>query len=491
MRKAIQFFRNGRLIERADFAPTTTLLDYLRLEERATGTKEGCREGDCGACTVVLRKLRAGKLVYEPVNACILLLGQADGSEVIAVEDIAGGKLHPVQQAMVDQHGSQCGFCTPGFVMAGFALYHRSEQKACSRERVVEAISGNLCRCTGYRPIVDATLKACTRPASDKFSRDAKAATARLKKLQDAKDVFAGNEKSFFAAPASVASLARLYLKHPDATLVGGNTDVGLWINKELRELPKVIWLGRVKDFDRIEEKQNEIRFAAGVNIESASKALAKIDSDLAELFRRFAGWQVRSAATLGGNIANGSPIGDSPPALIALGATLELQRGTKIRSMPLEKFFLDYKKQDRRKSEFVRSVRVQKLRKDERFRAFKISKRYDQDISALFGAVKLRLSGKKITEARIAFGGMAGTPKRAKAVEAALKGLSLDNRAAIEAALAKLEKDFSPLSDMRASAEYRLAAARGLLLKAIVEVAGKKSNATRVFGRRADAQAA
>ncbi len=491
MRKAVRFFRNGRLIERAEFSPSTTLLDYLRLEERATGTKEGCAEGDCGACTVVLRRLLEGKLVYEPVNACILLAGQADGCEVIAVEDIAGEQLHPVQQALVDHHGSQCGFCTPGFVMAGFALYHRAEQKSCSRAKVVEAISGNLCRCTGYRPIVDATLQACAKPAADKFTRDAKEASRRLKKLADGKDVFAGNEKQFFAAPASVSSLAKLYLKHPEATLIGGNTDVGLWITKELREIPKIIWLGRVKGFDKIESRAKEVRLGAAVKIEAASEALARIDSDLGELFRRFGGWQVRSAATIGGNIANGSPIGDSPPALIALGATLELQRGAKNRTIPLEKFFLEYRKQDRRRGEFVRAVTVPKLTKGEVFRCFKISKRYDQDISSLFGAIKLRLKNRKIAEARIAFGGMAGTPKRAKTVEAKLKGLSVGDRAAMEKALVSIEQDFAPLSDMRASAEYRLKAARALLLKAMLEIAGKPSQLTRAFGRRADAHAA
>jgi xanthine dehydrogenase small subunit len=491
MRKAVRFYRNGRLIERADLAPATTLLDYLRLEEHATGTKEGCAECDCGACTVVLRRLRAGKLVYEPVNACILLAGQADGAEVIAVEDIAGESLHPVQQALVDHHGSQCGFCTPGFVMAGFALYHDGGARPPSRDRVVEAISGNLCRCTGYRPIVDGTLQACAKGASDKFTRDAKEAVKRLKKLDDGKDVFAGSEKQFFAAPASVTSLAKLYLKHPDATLVGGNTDAGLWITKELRALPKIIWLGRVKGFDKIENKGSEIRFGAGVKIEAASRELAKIDSDLGELFRRFGGWQVRSAATLGGNIANGSPIGDSPPALIALGAMLELQRGAKTRTIPLEKFFIEYRKQDRKRGEFVRAVRVPRLQKGEPFRCFKLSKRYDQDISGVFGAVKLRLSVRRIADARIAFGGMAGTPKRAKQVEAKLKNVSLDDRKAIEAAVNLIAKDFTPLSDMRASADYRLAAAKGLLLKAILEIASMPSAKTRVFGRRADAQAA
>jgi xanthine dehydrogenase small subunit len=489
MRATIRFYRRGRPVERADLAPSATLLDFLRLEERATGTKEGCAEGDCGACTVVLRRLRAGRIVYEPVNACIMLAGQADGAEVIAVEDLADGELHPVQRAMVEHHGSQCGFCTPGFVMAMFALYHADA--AVTRERAVEALAGNLCRCTGYRPILDAALDACKGKREDRFSRDEQAAVQRLRAMHGADDLFVGTTDRFFAAPASIESLAKVYGDHPDAILVSGNTDVGLWITKELRDLPKIIWLGRVAGLDGSEERANEIRIGATVTVEAAAPALAKVDSDLGELMRRFGGWQVRSAATMGGNIANGSPIGDSPPALIALGATLELQKGEARRTLPLEDFFLDYKKQDRKPGEFVRAVTVPKLAKGEQFRCFKFSKRYDQDISAVMGAVKLKLEGKKIAEARIAFGGMAAIPKRTRATEANLAGLAIDDEAAIRAALVAISDDFTPLDDMRASADYRLRTARALVAKAIAEIAGAPTSETRVFGRRRDAHAA
>jgi len=489
MRNTIRFYRRGRLIERSDLPPDRTLLDYLRLDERATGTKEGCAEGDCGTCTVVLRRLRAGRVVYEPVNACIMLAGQADGAEVIAVEDIADGALHPVQQAMVDQHGSQCGFCTPGFVMALFALYH--DPSAANRSDVVEAISGNLCRCTGYRPIVDAGLAACAGKPNDRFTRDEKDMAERLRTIADDKDIFVGSDERFFAAPASIESLATLYLQHPDATLVAGTTDVGLWITKDLRDLPRLIWLGRVAGLDKIEDGKDTVRIGATVRIEEVAPALNAIDSDLGELIRRFAGWQVRNAATVGGNIANGSPIGDTPPALIALSATLELRKGGKTRTMPLENFFLDYKKQDRVPGEFVRAVAVPKLGKNEHFRCFKLSKRYDQDISAVMGAVKLRLDGDKIADARIAFGGMAATPKRAKATETNLRGVSVKEETAIHAALTALGEDFKPLGDMRASADYRLEASKALVAKAIAEIAGTPSAATRVFGARSDAHAA
>jgi xanthine dehydrogenase small subunit len=489
MRDKIRFYRRGRLIERSDLAPDMTLLDYLRLEERATGTKEGCAEGDCGASTVVLHRLHDGRTVYQPVNACIMLAGQADGAEVIAVEDLADGELHPVQRAMVEHHASQCGFCTPGFVMALFGLHHRDG--TASRNDVIEAISGNLCRCTGYRPIVDAGLEACGGKRGDKFSRGEKDAAQRLTRITDKDDIFIGTQESFFAAPTTAASLAALYEKHPDATLVAGATDVGLWITKELRDLPKIIWLGRIAGLDKIEDLGGELRIGATVRVEDATPALFAIDPDLGELIRRFGGWLVRNAATIGGNIANGSPIGDGPPALIALGAQLELQKGEKVRTIPLEDFFLDYRKQDRAAGEFVRAVVVPKLGDGEHFRCFKLSKRYDQDISAVMGAIRMRLDGDKIADARIAFGGMAAMPKRAAKTETNLNGLSIRSEESIESALAAMAEDFKPLDDMRASAAYRLAAAQALVARALAEIAGMPSGATRVFGQRSDAHAA
>ena len=490
MRNRVRFYRRGRLVERDDFAPDETLLDYLRLKERSTGTKEGCAEGDCGACTVVLRRLEGDRVAYRPVNACIMLAGQADGADVITVEDLADEKLHPVQHAMVEHHGSQCGFCTPGFVMALFGLYH-SNGAGITRNRVVEAISGNLCRCTGYRPIIDAGLEACSRVHTDKFSREETEIARSLAEISDSEDVLVGNREEFFAAPATVESLSGLYEQHPDAILVSGATDVALEVTKGLRRLPKVIWLGRVKELAGIQDLGAELRIGAGTNVEDAASALAAIDPDLGELIRRFGGWQVRNAATIGGNIANGSPIGDSPPALIALGARLELQRAATQRTIALEDFFLDYKKQDRVPGEFVTAVTIPKLGAGEHFRCFKISKRYDQDISAVMGAIKVRLAAGKIDGAIVAFGGMAGTPKRAKATEARLKGLVPTDETAVANAVDAIDDDFTPLDDMRASAAYRLAAAKALVAKAIAEIGGTTTQQTRVFGRRSDAHAA
>jgi xanthine dehydrogenase small subunit len=491
MRNTIAFLRRGREVRLGDMTPTLTLLDHLRLNEHAVGTKEGCAEGDCGACTVVLRKKVNGRLVYQPVNACILLAGQADGAEVITVEDLAdGANLHPVQRLLADGHGSQCGFCTPGFVMAMFALYHRDAAAVPSRDAVNDWIAGNLCRCTGYRPIVDAAVSACGRGQSDRFTAQETQTLGALGAIDDDDDVFVGSDERFFAAPASIAGLAKLYAAHPDAVLVGGATDVGLWITKKLKTLPKIIWLGRVRGLDAIVDAGDSVTFGATATHEAAIPSLAAIDPDLGELMRRFAGKQVRTVGTIGGNIANGSPIGDTPPALIALGATLTLQKGEAQRDVALENFFVAYGKQDRGAGEFVRSVRVPKLKKDERFRCYKISRRFDQDISAVMGAFKFTLDGTRITSARIAFGGMAATPKRAPHAEAALAGADLANEASWEPALAVIAGDFTPITDQRASDAYRRGMTQALLRKALVEIGGTATRNTRIVGIRETANA-
>ena len=338
MRQSIRFLRRGRVVEIGGLDPRSTLLDYLRLAERSVGTKEGCAEGDCGACTVVLGRLRGGGLSYEPVNACILLLGQIDGAELVTIEDLASPEgLHPVQEAMVARHGSQCGFCTPGIVMSLFALYHGD--RPVTRDDVNDALAGNLCRCTGYRPIVEAALEACTAPPQDAFIARRATTEAALAALDDGEDVLSEEGDGFFASPASEAALAEMYEAHPDATLVAGCTDVGLRLTKDLARLDKTIWLGRVQGLDSIDEGPEALSLGATVSHLHAQRALAVLDPDLGELMRRFGGVQVRAAGTVGGNIANGSPIGDLAPAFIALGATLELRKGERIRSLPLEEF--------------------------------------------------------------------------------------------------------------------------------------------------------
>ncbi|WP_181706837.1 xanthine dehydrogenase small subunit [Chthonobacter rhizosphaerae] len=493
MRDTIRFIRKGRVVEVRDVAPTETLLDYLRLRERACGTKEGCNEGDCGACTVAVGSVEGDRLIYRPVNACIQFVGQLDGKEIVTVEDIAGPSgLHPVQQAMVDHHGSQCGFCTPGIVMSLFSLYQDAARETPpSRAVIDEWLAGNLCRCTGYRPIVDAARTALASPADDMFTRSAEATTGVLQFLADDQDVFVGTEDAFFAAPRSVEALAALYGRHPDATLVAGATDVGLWITKQFRPIRKLIHLGRVDGLDRIEDLGPALIIGATATYEAAFDALAAVDPDVGAVLRRLGSRQVRASGTIGGNIANGSPIGDTPPMLIALGATLELVSAEANRAMPLEEFFLDYGVQDRRPSEFVAGVLVPKLKDDQVFRAYKISKRFDQDISAVLGAFLFTLRDGVITEARVAFGGMAAIPKRARAVEERLVGVSPASAAAWSPAIEAFAEDFQPLTDMRASAHYRLETARALLAKALLETAGAPTSRTRVVGHREPRQEA
>ena len=488
--RPIRFLHRGAVVEAQGFPPMTTVLDWLRLERRLTGTKEGCGEGDCGACTVALGRVKHGRLTYEPANACILLLGQLDGAELVTVEDLAsGGRLHAVQQALVDHHGSQCGFCTPGFVMSLFTLYQ--EGAGADREAVLERLAGNLCRCTGYRPIIDAALAACSGASDDAHARRSAATAAALTTLDDGADVFVGGEDGFFAAPASLDALAALMDRHPDATLVGGATDVGLWITKQLRTLPKLVHTGRVAELRMLAQTDEALTIGAAVTYAEAAPTLGAFDPDVALLLQRLGSAQVRTAGTIGGNVANGSPIGDMPPLLIALGAEVSLRRRAAVRRLPVEQFFLAYGRQDRAPGEIVTHLTVPRLAPGEHLRAFKIAKRHDQDISSVMMALKVGIDGARIGSARIAFGGMAGIPKRAAGVEQALEGVALDDAGAIGRAVARLGEDFSPLDDHRASAAYRLRVAGNLVTKALAEIAAGDRSATRLAPLRGASHAA
>ncbi|MGB5068519.1 MAG: xanthine dehydrogenase small subunit, partial [Albidovulum sp.] len=418
-------------------SPTRTLLEWLREARGLTGTKEGCNEGDCGACSVMVTD-DAGT---RALNSCILFLPQLHGKAVRTVEGISGpkGEMHPVQQAMVDMHGSQCGYCTPGFIVS-MAVAHKNGARDHD-----DQLAGNLCRCTGYAPIIRAAEAAADAPVPDWLGRDAGMAC----------------DPAAPYAPASSDELAAWYLAHPDATLIGGATDVGLWVTKELRALPEIAFLHACKDLQQIEAVDGGLRVGAGVTIAALRAAVIERHPSLAELLRRFASEQVRGAATIGGNIANGSPIGDAPPALIAMGATLHLRKGDARRDMPLEDFFLDYRKQDRQIGEFVEAVTIPDNVPG--LACYKLSKRFDQDISAVCGCFNLTMNSSKIESARIAFGGMAGTPKRAAAVEAALSGKEW-SESTIAAAIPAFARDFTPMSDMRASDAYRLETAQNML---------------------------
>ena len=460
----LAFLLNGTPVRLRDVSPTRTLLDWLREDRGLTGTKEGCNEGDCGACTVMVTDATGTR----SLNACILFLPQLHGKAVRTVEGLAApdGMLHPVQQAMVDHHGSQCGFCTPGFVVAMAANHLNGETDHDT------ALAGNLCRCTGYAPILRAARAAETAPVPD-WIRDDPASII----LPQIPRGSGGSAPGAFI-PRSADDLAAWYLANPQGRLIAGATDVGLWVTKGLRDLGPVAYIAGVEDLRGVTVSDTGIRIGAATTIADFRRAIAPYHPAFAELLRRYASEQVRNAATLGGNIANGSPIGDAPPVLIALGATLHLRRGETRRAIPLESFFLDYGRQDRAPGEFVEAVTIP--RQPDTLRVSKLSKRFDQDISAVCGAFAITVDSGRVTRARIAFGGMAGIPKRAAHAEAALTGADW-SEAAIEAACTALEADFTPLSDMRASTAYRMEAAKGMLRRYWLESTGQASNVLEV----------
>ena len=445
----ISFLLNGERVHLSNSNPTATLLTYLRETRGLTGTKEGCNEGDCGACTVVVID-DAG---VRALNACILFLPQLDGKAVRTVEGIGDvASPSPAQKAMVDLHGSQCGFCTPGFIASMTAAHINGDNDHDT------TLAGNLCRCTGYQPIFDAARAMETAPHPEWLEQDRQA----LRALP--------TQQPSVAQPRSSDALAALLMEQPQTRLIAGATDVGLWVTKQFRDLGAVAFLNQASDLAEIAETQTDWQIGAMVTIETLRLWAVEHIPAFAELLQRYASTQIRMAATIGGNIANGSPIGDAPPALIALGAQLQLRRGETRRVIALEDYFIDYGKQDLQPSEFVEAVLIPKH--PHALRCYKLSKRFDQDISAVLGCFNLSIDKGVITDARIAFGGMAGVPKRATHVERALIGRdwSADTFAEISAEWAQ---DYAPLSDMRASAAYRLRAAQNLSLRYFHDLSG------------------
>jgi xanthine dehydrogenase small subunit len=482
IRSELRFILNGEYVALSEVRPDETLLDFLRLSRSLRGTKEGCAEGDCGACTVLVGRLSGGQLVYETVNACIRFLGSLDATHIVTIEHLKGadGRLHPVQQAMVDFHGSQCGFCTPGFVMSLYALWMADAQP--SDASIEKALQGNLCRCTGYEAIIRAAraISNYGQAGQDLLAMEREAIVARLSALRDGSRVEIGGEPGRLVLPASLDDFASLYAAEPHATVVAGSTDVGLWVTKQMRDISPVLFIGGLDEMKGISEHGGAITIGAGVTYTEAFSFLAERIPALAALIDRIGGEQVRNMGTIGGNIANGSPIGDTPPPFIALGATLVLRKGSERRTMPLEDFFIAYGKQDRRPGEFVESVTVPLPKPDESFAVYKVTKRRDEDITAVLGAFRLSLAADgTVASIMAAFGGMAATPKRAHAVEAALIGQPW-SELVIEQATAAFESDFTPLTDMRASAEYRILVAKNLLRRFFLETSGAQAQVGR-----------
>ncbi len=483
---SIRFILNETEVALSDIAPTATLLDYLRLDRRLTGTKEGCAEGDCGACTVLVGRLVDGELIYESVNACIRFTGSLNATHVVTVEHLAAkdGTLHPVQQAMVDHHGSQCGFCTPGFVMSLYGLWLSND--APSPADIEKALQGNLCRCTGYEPIVkaaEAVARARPSVVFDPILKVRASITARLQQLKTTDTISLTSGEDRLIVPGTLSALADILAEHPTATIVAGSTDVGLWVTKQFRRINPVVFINGLDELQTIRETADGLTIGAGVSYSMAFAKIAAAYPVFGNLIDRIGGEQVRNMGTIGGNVANGSPIGDSPPPLIALEATVTLRSKDGARTLPLEAFYIEYGKQDRRPGEFVESVFVPRMPETERLAVYKISKRRDEDISALCGAFRIAVAGDgKVTSARIAFGGMAGTPKRAANVEAALIGKDW-NEATVISAQNAFDADYQPLTDWRATAAYRQLAAKNLLMRFYLETGGESVQLRRFEG--------
>lgn len=478
----VRFYHRGRVVAVDGVPPTRTVLDWLREDAGCRGTKEGCNEGDCGACTVAVGEPdAAGGLAWRNVNACMQFVPMLHGRALVTVEDLAplnGGAPHPAQQAMVDCHGSQCGFCTPGFVMSLWTLSQRGGRP--DRAAVADALAGNLCRCTGYRPILDAAERMAAMPAAP---LDTAPIAQALQGLRGA-----DRRHGDFHAPASIETLAALREQLPQATLLAGATDVAVWVNKQFRPVGALIHAGGVEALRRIEMDGDRLVIGAAASLEDAWAAMAARAPALAEVALRFASPPIRHAGTMGGNVANGSPIGDAAPVLMALDAQLLLRRGAAQRRLPLDTFYVDYMKNRLESGEFLQAIEVPLAAFARTVRADKVSKRYDSDISAVATGFAIALDGDgRVREVRLAFGGMAAVVKRAAAAEAALVGRAWDE-AALADAQAALAQDFAPLTDLRASAAYRLRVAQNLLRRFWLETRAHDPlppEATRVWPRR------
>ena len=471
-RGIVKFLFNDTILELNNPDPNQTILNFIRTELKKTGTKEGCAEGGCGACTVVIGELNKGNIEYKAVNACISFLPFLNGKQLLVVEDLVSneGKLHAVQEAMVKCHGSQCGFCTPGFVMSLFSMYKNHDNY--NNELIKDSISGNLCRCTGYRPIVDAGKSLNKISKIDQFSKN-KTKTIKLLKKINSKSLFITNQDKKYFSPKTIKDLKNIIKKNPNSSFLSGGTDLSLKVTKERQDIKNIINLKDIKEIDFIREKKNFIEVGAATPLIKFEKFIKKHYPDFNSVLKRYGSVQIRNVGTIGGNIATASPIGDTLPILLSLNAKLVIETIKSRKILSINEFFVSYRKTKLKKREFIYSIRIP-LYKNNIFKAYKISKRFDDDISSLCASFNLEISNNKIKNAFIAFGGMAEIPKRAIICEKSLKNkhLSLD---IFLKSRNYLEKDFNPIGDMRASKDYRLQVAKNLFIKCFYEINSKK----------------
>ena len=469
----VQFIFENTLIELDNPDPNQTLLNFIREELKKKGTKEGCAEGGCGACTVVLGEMENKKIKYKAVNACISFTPILHGKQLIVVENLVSknGSYHPVQEAIVKYHASQCGFCTPGFVMSIFAMYKNKNNK--DEDNIKEAISGNLCRCTGYRPIIDAAKSLKKQTKSDEFDRNNLKVIKLLKKINNKNIIIKHKNKKYFA-PKTVNELKKIIQQNPNPNFLSGGTDLSLMVTKSRQEIKDIISLNNIKELNFIKIINNEINIGATTPLIKVEKFISKYYPDFHNILRRYGSVQIRNVGTIGGNIATASPIGDTLPLLLSLNSRILIQTKKKNKEIFLKDFFTGYRKTRLKKGEFIKSIIIP-IYKNHKFKAYKISKRFDDDISSVCASFNFKIINKKIVNATIAFGGMAEIPKRAVNCEKILKN-SILSLSVFEKAKDFLDKDFKPIDDMRASKNYRIQVAKNLLIKFFLEMKSNKS---------------